>query len=190
MNPEKFSQAISEIGDKYLEEAINYKPKKKISPLYKKVSAFAAVFVFIAISLSAALLLKPDSVKVYMNDSKVTGKTMAVAGAQRGISLASENEDLMLLLRIEAKDGAQIFVSGGEIAETVSDVSNKGEDVISVSSSSTVYWSLPGAVKGDIFTMKISSSENETVLKLEFSTEKNSWVISKIRPANYGGKKQ
>ncbi len=58
MNAKKFSDAISELDTKYVDEALNYKKKAK-KPGWVKWGAMAACFAVIAV-LGVGVLLKVD----------------------------------------------------------------------------------------------------------------------------------
>lgn len=61
MNTKKFSDALSQIDDKYIDEAINYKKNKKIT--WIKLGAVAACFVIVVTAVSVLPNVTPDKPK-------------------------------------------------------------------------------------------------------------------------------
>ena len=61
MNTKKFSDAISQIDDKYINEALNYKKNKKIT--WIKFGAVAACFVIVVTAVSVLPNVTPDKPK-------------------------------------------------------------------------------------------------------------------------------
>lgn len=178
MDREKFSQSMGEIDDRFISQALSYKPKKKIIPLYKNVVALAAVLAVIVVSVVAASFFRTDNIKVYLGDSPITGKEQAVYETQRGISLAGEIEKVSLLLKLKTDNGARVSVSDGFILQPDS-LSGDDSKTVSAGADVSLLWTVDNADRNRVFTMEISSQKGKTVLTLKFSTQKNSWVISK-----------
>ena len=61
MNTKKFSDALSQIDNKYIDEAINYKKNKKIT--WIKLGAVAACFVIVVTAVSVLPNVTPDKPK-------------------------------------------------------------------------------------------------------------------------------
>lgn len=80
MNTEKFSEAMNEIGSRYIEESIEYKRKKSKAPVWAKWGAVAACLAVVAILGICAFANKPDTVTLN-NGSQIVFSKSEAAGA-------------------------------------------------------------------------------------------------------------
>lgn len=80
MNTKKFSEAMSEIDDKYVEEAISYSPKAKITPHRRlSVALIAAILALLLIGAGVVAVICGDSFQSWFSHywEEITGQSMS-----------------------------------------------------------------------------------------------------------------
>lgn len=180
MTTENFSQAMSEIDTKYLEEAISYKPKKKIIPLYKRITAAAAaLFVLIGLSFYVGSV-RHSGPSVYYGGNIVSKRGVSLSENSRGIALASEESDIHATLTIKSDSLCSVLVSDGFVSEVIDGAYAEKHESISVAGGSLIIWEIENADIGSHYNMTIVSQEKTEELTLKFNSQKNSWVISRF----------
>lgn len=103
MNTEKFSEAMSEIGSKYVDEAINYKQKAK-RPGWIKWGAMAACICLIAVAVMTipSFLRQQENNGVKVNEKAATQDLVAAPGILMLTAYAaSPDGDIMTELPID-----------------------------------------------------------------------------------------
>lgn len=80
MNTKKFSEAMGEIDDKYIEEAISYSPKAKITPHRRlSVALIAAILALLLIGAGVVAVIYGDSIQSWFSHywEEITGQSMS-----------------------------------------------------------------------------------------------------------------
>lgn len=112
MNSKKFSEAMSELDSKYVDEAIHYKKKKNKKPFSIKLGAAAACLA-IGIVVGSIFALFPDSMIVsayaYGTNEKIT--TAGAVMTSGTISDSGEMKGQPLMFYLSGKDIAKVRFS-------------------------------------------------------------------------------
>lgn len=174
MNAEEFSKSIGDIDEKYITQMINYKPKKRIIPLYKKLTTLAAVLTLVIISAVVTLKMAAP-LEIRVDGAKITAAgEVPVTPPGRGIALATENDFLDVRLNFHnARKNTSIIASEGSI------YNEAGEEQGVILNDALIIWHIEKADINKTYTMAVVSQKSETELKLRFSSEEKLWVISK-----------
>ena len=112
MNSKKFSEAMSELGSKYVDEAIHYKKKKNKKPFWIKLGAVAAC---LAIVIAVGGILAPFSGGMIVSACAYgTDEEITTAGAVMNSGTISDSGEMKgqpLMFYLSGKDIATVRFS-------------------------------------------------------------------------------
>lgn len=179
MNANDFSMAMGQIDDRYLEEALSYKPERKIIPLYKKLTACAAVLVLILGSVIMMGTARRNAPVVYNEGRVITGREAPLSGIARCSLPESEIQPVYAQLKVETVEKTVISVSSGLVGVVTDGGQSDSSDTVTIEGDSLIFWNIDDALISSDFFMTLKTEKSEKRLTLKFSNEKNSWVIYK-----------
>ena len=112
MNSKKFSEAMSELGSKYVDEAIHYKKKKNKKPFWIKLGAVAACFAIV--SDVGCILATFSCVMIVSAYAYGTDEEITTAGAVMNSGTISDSGEMKgqpLMFYLSGKDIATVRFS-------------------------------------------------------------------------------
>lgn len=156
MNTKKFSEAMSEIDDKYINEAIRYSATKKAKRLSSKWIRRGVIAACLCVAMVAGVLFKTSAPNVVIAPGFLTVTAYAASSdeeliMQEGIELPT---DYKWSLAMSSRPGFPLKLSATEYHDLVFDVSVdggtlllwEGNEITSLGSSfkakndTTIYW--------------------------------------------------
>lgn len=179
MNANDFSEALNLIDEKYIEEAEYYTHSKK-KTFHKSAFLCAACLSVIFIVSAFYIHSSTKQINVSIFSSPVTNQEIEIQSLNRGISIASENKSLFLVLNLSTNNESKISVDSGEIGlyDTISGKTEKAGKEIVFDGEVDISWEISFADTDSVYTMELSKKLRKTNLNLKFNKEKESWVIS------------
>lgn len=177
MNKTEFSEAMNGINDRFIDEAINYKPEKKIIyPFFRKAAVCAAVLAIVT-GISAFFVFSGQKPQVSLGSSVIAEEELPVECAERGISLISEG--LSVRLSLKRVKSATVSVSGGIISVFENGNIVGESSTLRLDGNSEIIWFIDSPDTESVYKLKIEKKTAETELTLKYEKERNLWVISK-----------
>lgn len=175
MKHEAFSEAVSMIDNKFVEEAQKPFRKRKSAPAIKICFAAAAcaaaicAFLFIPRGKASEILVRGE------NPSASPVEVLSENGRSGAIEVHMiEAAEIPIEINVGGK--TDVSVSGGEIF-TAGNGAAKASSELEINESAEIIWSVVLASADEEFTLSAKTGNQIRILELAFDKDANGWVI-------------
>lgn len=175
MKHEAFSEAVSMIDDKFIEEAQKPFPKRKSAPAIKICFAAAAC----AAAICAFLFVprgKPADILVRGENPSASPVSVLSKKGRSGDIVIQLIEITEIPVEITAEDKTNVSVSVGTISLAENGSENAGSS-IEIDGKASLLWNVVLENADEEYTLTATTGNHSRVLALVFDKSANNWVI-------------